>query len=90
MNKGEVKTGQSIDSVKSEILNPILVKHILEILKLGEDFSFIDIGTGDATFFLALVESIIKAGYHPHSLAFVDNDEQIFPSLFNMQRIILK
>jgi len=81
MNRREIKTGQSIDVLKHELVHPTLIEHVLQIPGLPTDLSLIDVGSGDATSSRDLLISLISSGKSINNLALVDADTSIFPDL---------
>ena len=81
MNPKETKTGQSIDLVKTTVINPVLVERVLEIPNLERVLSVIDIGSGDGTSSRAVIKALSEKGYAVENLALVDADTKIFPDL---------
>jgi len=81
MSKREAKTGQSIDLIKGNILIPALINSIAKIPDLNKSLSIIDIGAGDATNSLSLVEILISVGYQIENIALADVDVKVFPHL---------
>ena len=79
----EIKTGQSIDTVKENLLSPILVDKILQIptLKDVRELSVIDVGTGDATYSRHVINQLVQRGVCVNNLGLVDADTEIFPDL---------
>ena len=81
MNPKEAKTGQSVDVVKSTLINPALVENILEIPNLKTSLSIVDIGSGDASSSREVMQVLIERGISIENLALVDADTKIFPDL---------
>lgn len=81
MNRKEAKTGQSVDTVKVNLINPALTESILAIPEIGREISFIDIGSGDATSSNGVINALVKAGSRIRNLALIDADIEIFPDL---------
>lgn len=81
MNRHEVKTGQSVDVLKHELVHPVLVDRILQIPGLPTDLSLIDLGSGDATSSRDLLVSLTNRGKGVKNLALIDADISIFPEL---------
>lgn len=79
----EAKTGQSIDTVKENLLSPVLVEKILQIpaLKRGRKLSIIDVGTGDASYSKHVINELVERGVRVDNLALIDADTEIFPDL---------
>ena len=79
----EIKTGQSIDTVKENLLSPFLVERVLQIpvLKRGRKLSVIDVGTGDASYSKHVINKLVEQGVCVDNLALIDADIEIFPDL---------
>lgn len=79
----EIKTGQSIDTVKENLLSPLLVDKILRTptLKDVRALSIIDVGTGDASYSRQVINQLVQQGVRVENLGLVDADTKIFPDL---------
>lgn len=81
MNQKEAKTGQSIDSVKSTLLTPIVAESLLELSQGSRELSVIDVGSGDGSSSNDVVKALAAKGVYVDNLALVDTDVQIFPDI---------
>lgn len=81
MNRNEIKTGQSIDTLKHGLIHPVLADQVVQIPDLPTDLSLVDVGSGDATSSRDLLIFLINNGKRINNLALVDADTGIFPDL---------
>lgn len=79
----ETKTGQSIDTVKENLLSPILVDKILQLptLKDVRQLSVVDVGTGDASYSRHVINQLVQQGVCVDNLGLIDADTEIFSDL---------
>ncbi len=76
------KTGQSIDILKERVIIPEVSTLIQKQFPHGSfNAVSMDIGTGDASSFLALQEELEEKGVYSIDRAFVDCSERIFPDI---------
>lgn len=78
----EHKTGQHIDTLKYNLIRPVIVEKILDIPGLPKNFSFFDLGTGDVTSSRSVIIDLLHNGHGIQNLAVLDADINVFPDLF--------
>lgn len=81
MRKKEVKTGQSVDNVKSQVIQPVVAEYVHFLFEQYHPLSILDVGSGDATSSYSLLSFLAQQGRLLRNFAALDADLPIFPDL---------
>lgn len=81
MGQPERKTGQHIDSLKSNLINPLLTDLINDINDLPEIASLLDVGSGDASNVENLILQLAITGKLFNNIGLLESDREIFEGM---------